>query len=198
MTALRGHDRVALYAAGAWPEREPAGVLGPFPFREDPMQKLMRAFGSMMVVAFLVTAALGDEEKVSPDKVPQKVQDAVKAKFPEAKVIKASKEKENNETIYEVAIKNGDQKITMDIKEDGTIVEYEKEINVKDLPKAVSEALAAKYPNATFKTAEEVYKNDKLDSYEVIIEPSGKKAFEVVVSPEGKILKDGGEKKGDK
>jgi hypothetical protein len=169
-----------------------------YSLQEDTMQKLMCAFGSMVVMAFLVTAALGDEEKVSPDKLPQKVQDAVKAKFPEAKVIKASKEKENNETIYEVAIKNGDQKITMDIKEDGTVVEYEKEINVKDLPKAVAEALAARYPNATLKTAEEVYKKDKLDSYEVIVEPSGKKAFEVVVSPEGKILKDGGEKKEDK
>jgi hypothetical protein len=139
--------------------------------------------------------AVGDEEKVDLDKLPPKIVDAVKTKFPDAKLIKASKEKENNETIYELNVKNGDQNIDISLKEDGTIVEIEKEIKATDLPKAVSEALEAKYPKATHKKIEEVIKKDKPEYYEVVLVTAEKKTFEVVVDPDGKILKEEGKEK---
>lgn len=107
--------------------------------------------GLIVVLALAVPAVVGDEEKVPLDKLPQKIVDAVKAKFPDAKLVSAEKEKENNEIVYEVAIKNKDQKIEVTLKEDGTIIEIEKQIDAKDLPKVVSDALESKYPKATYK-----------------------------------------------
>ena len=159
------------------------------------MRTLCGWFSSIAFLACFVMVAVGDEEKVDLDKLPPKIVDAVKTKFPDAKLIKASKEKENNETIYELNVKNGDQNIDISLKEDGTIVEIEKEIKATDLPKAVSEALEAKYPKATHKKIEEVIKKDKPEYYEVVLVTAEKKTFEVVVDPDGKILKEEGKEK---
>jgi hypothetical protein len=153
--------------------------------------------GLVALALFLAGPMRADEEKVPLDKLPQKVVDAVKAKFPDNKMTHASKEKENNEVIYEVSLKNGDLNIDVEVKPDGTIVTVEKEIKPGDLPKAVTEALAAKYPNATHKKAEEVIKKDKLEYYEVVVVTGEKKTFEVEVSAEGKILKEEAKKDKD-
>jgi hypothetical protein len=79
---------------------------------------------------------------------------------------------------------------------DGKIVEIEKEISAKALPKAVAEALEEKYPEATYRKVEEVIKvkngEEKLEYYEVLLvtaEKNNKKTFEVEIAPDGKILK---------
>lgn len=138
---------------------------------------------------FLLTAARADEEKVPLDKVPRAVLDAVKAKYPGAELVGASKEKENNETIYELAIKYQGHKMDVSFKTDGTLVSAEKEIDAKDLPKPVAEALEAKYPKATYKKVEEVMEDNKL-TYEVLLVTADKKRVEVVVEPQGKIVKE--------
>jgi len=156
-----------------------------------------KALGVTIVLAVFVSFAGADEEKVPLDKVPAKVLDAVKTKFPRAELVKASKEKENNETIYEVAIKNEGQNIDVSLKEDGTIIEVEKEIKAEDLPKVVADALKEKYGKVAYKKAEEVIKKDKLEYYEVLFETAENKRFEVEVSPEGKIMKEEEKKKKD-
>jgi hypothetical protein len=59
----------------------------------------------------------------------------------------------------------------------------------------VSDALAAKYPGAECKKAEEIVKvtdgNEKLEAYELVI-ASGDKKMEVTFSPEGKFVKEEG------
>jgi hypothetical protein len=62
-------------------------------------------------------------------------------------------------------------------------------IEVKDLPRAVSDALKEKYPNASLKRAEKVTKKDDSVFYEVLIQ-SGEQKGEVVCDPNGKIVKD--------
>ena len=159
------------------------------------MGRFTKALGAALVLVAFVPFAGADEEKVPLDKVPAKVLDAVKTKFPRAELVKASKEKENNETIYEVAIKNEGQNIDVSLKEDGTIIEVEKEIKAEDLPKVVADALKEKYGKVTYKKAEEVIKKDKLEYYEVLFETAENKKFEVEVSPEGKIMKEEEKKK---
>ena len=154
--------------------------------------------GVVFALAVFVGAGRANEEKVPLDKLPAKVLDAVKTKFPKADLVGASKEKENNETIYEVSIKDDGHKIDVSLKEDGTITEYEREIKAEDLPKAVSEGLKEKYGKITTKTTEEVFKKDKLEYYEVLFETADKKWFEVEVSAEGKILKEEEKKKKEK
>jgi hypothetical protein len=142
-------------------------------------------------VVLLATAAVvrADEEKIALDKLPKAVVDAVKAKFPDAELVGAEKETENGKTQYEVSIKNKKDKVDVIVTSEGKIVAIEKLIEVKDLPKPVTEALNAKYPKATIKKAEEITKDDKV-TFEVAIETADKKKLEVVFDPKGKIVEE--------
>src|SRR6266568_8642865 len=101
------------------------------------------------------TGIRADEEKVPLDKVPKEVMDAVKKKFPDAKIVGAEKEVENGTTSFEVAIKNKDQNIDVILTPEGKITAVEAEIPAKDLPKEVTTALDKKYPKAEIKKVEE-------------------------------------------
>lgn len=80
----------------------------------------------------------------------------------------------------------------MDVKEDGTIVNFENQLALKALPAAVTAAVKARYPGCTIKEAMEVMviKNNKdvVDEYEVVIDTAEKKAVELTVSPDGKRI----------
>jgi len=134
--------------------------------------------------------ARADEEKVPLAKVPKEVMDAVKARFEGAKLLGASTEKEDGKTVYEVSLTYKGHHHDVTVQPDGKIISIERTIPAKDLPKAVAEALAAKYPKATYKTVEELLKGDgKLHAYEVLLETAEKKKLEVVLDPDGKVLK---------
>jgi hypothetical protein len=162
-----------------------------------PKEKEMRLFipalmlGGMLGLVALVRDGRADEEKIPLDKVPKAVLEAVKARFPDAKLLGAEIEKEGGKTVYEIAVKDRDQKIEVTLTPEGKIVSLEKQIAAKDLPKAVVEALEAKYPKATYKMIEELIEvkdgKDKLEGYEVLLVTAEKKTVEVVVAPDGKI-----------
>lgn len=146
-----------------------------------------------VVLGLLVLAACAfaaDEEKVPLDKLPKAVVDAVKAKFPDAKLVSAEKELEDGKPVYEVAIKDKDQNIEVTVTPEGKIILIEKEIAAKDLPKAVAEAMEKKYPKATIKKLEEIIKDDKVTSYEALIVTAEKKNLEVRFDPSGKFLEE--------
>jgi uncharacterized membrane protein YkoI len=168
----------------------------------------MRGIMGRLVVAvaglvLLATAALADDKdkKIAPDKLPQKVMDAIMGRFPGAEITSAEKETEDGKVVYDIELKHKDRKYEMDILEDGTIIEIEKEVDLKDVPKAVKQALEDKYPKATIKEVMEVNKvKDKKetpDHYEVTLEFADKKTKEVTVSLDGKTVKAEGEEKKD-
>lgn len=155
---------------------------------------LSAAVVAMFVLAGSVARA-DDKEK----EIPKKVMDALKAKFPKAVIDKWTKEKEGDAVVYDIEFKENGRKCEADIKEDGTIVNYEKEIAVKDLPKAVVETVEKKYPKATLKDIMEVTEvkgtEEKLEGYEITLVTADKKEVEVVIAPDGKVLEDSSEKK---
>lgn len=145
--------------------------------------------------ALLFTAALAcnPDEKVPLDKVPKKVMDAVKARFPGAELTSVEKETEDGKVVYDIELKHKDRKYEMDILEDGTVVEIEKEISAKDLPEAVTRSLEAKFPKATIKEVMEmtkvIGKEEKLYGYEVELVTADKRKLEIEFAPDGTILK---------
>jgi hypothetical protein len=128
-----------------------------------------------------------------------KVMDALKAKFPKAQIHKWTREKEGDIVVYDIEFKQEGRKFEADIKEDGTIHDWEKEIAAKHLPKAVKTAVETKYPKSTPKEIMAVTAvkdgEDSLEGYEIVLETADKKGVEVTVAPDGKILEDSGEKK---
>jgi hypothetical protein len=128
------------------------------------------------------------------DKVPQQVMDTLKAKFPKAEIDKWTREREGAVVVYDFEFKQDGRKFEADIKEDGTIHNWEKEIAAKDLPDAVKKAVEMKYPNAVLKeilaiTAVKGGK-DALEGYEIVLETADKKFVEVTIAPDGKTLED--------
>lgn len=137
---------------------------------------------------FFSLAAGADEEKVPLDKVPAAVTKAVKDKFPKAEIKEASKEVEDGVTKFEVALMDAGRNVDMTMKEDGTVLEVEKEIAEADLPKAVADAFKTKYPKAKINMAEEVSKEGK-SLYELHFK-DGEKTKEAVYDPAGKLVEE--------
>jgi uncharacterized membrane protein YkoI len=146
----------------------------------------------------LLAAVAGADEKEKPkkvplDKVPKAVLNAVKARFPGARLTSVEKETVDGKVLYDIELTHKGRKYEMDVHEDGTVVEVEKQVDPKDLPEAVTKALKDKYPKAAIKEVMEVNKvkgkKETPDHYEVILVTKDKKEREVTVSLDGKTVK---------
>src|SRR5262249_1379676 len=139
------------------------------------------------------------DEKVPIDKVPKKVMAAVKARFPGAKITTAGKGTTDGKVVWDIELTLKGRKYEMDIQDDGTVLEVEKEVKGDEVPEGGTKALKAKYPKAKVKVIMEVNKvKDKKevpDHYEVTLETEGKKEIEVIVSLDGKSVKASGDEK---
>ena len=88
--------------------------------------RTMTRLAGCVVFALVVLGVRADEEKVPLDKVPKAVIDAVKKRFPKAKLVEAAKETEGGKTEYEVTIKDGDTKIDVTLTPEGKITLIER------------------------------------------------------------------------
>jgi hypothetical protein len=183
---------VALAGRGNLPEHDTLTARHHFFQRRCPMKAIVRGIACAALFTLAGSAARAQDEKVAPEKLPQKVKETLMARFPGAKIVVATKTKENNETVYDIEMTKDGKKHELDAREDGTIVNFENEIAVKDLPKAVADAVRAKHPDATITEAMEtmVIKEGKdvVDEYEVLIVTADKKEVELTVSPDGKRI----------
>jgi hypothetical protein len=68
-----------------------------------------------LAATILLAVGRADEKKVALDKVPKAVLDAVKARFPDAKLVGAAEEMEEGKAVYEIAITNKKQKMDSDL-----------------------------------------------------------------------------------
>jgi uncharacterized membrane protein YkoI len=165
------------------------------------MVKVMHRSAVAIAIALLVfTAASADDAKKVPlDKIPKAIKDAINARFPDAEITSVEKETEDGKVVFDVELKHKGRKYEMDIQEDGTVIEIEKEVPVKDAPEAITKAVLAKYPKSIIQEVMEMYKvkgkEETLTSYEVTIETADKKKMELVVSLDGKSVKQEGEDK---
>jgi uncharacterized membrane protein YkoI len=167
------------------------------------MSKVLRCLAAGVLAGLFLLAAgvRADDkaEKIPLDKVPKAIMDAIKGRFPAAEISSVEKEKEDGKIVFDVELKHQGRKYEMEIAEDGTILEIEKEVAAKDVPAAVTKAALAEYPRATVKEVMEVNKvkgkQETPDHYEVTLTTADKTSVEVNVSLDGKIIKKKGEDK---
>jgi uncharacterized membrane protein YkoI len=152
-----------------------------------------------LVLAALLLAGAQAQEMPKTGQIPKKVMDGLKAKFPNSNIEKWTKEKEDKMIVYDIEFAQEGRKFEADVKEDGTIHNWEKAIAAKDLPTAVKKAVSRRYPKASMKEIMEITAvkggKDKLEGYEIVLRSADKKDVEVTVAPNGKILEDPGSKK---
>jgi uncharacterized membrane protein YkoI len=142
------------------------------------------------------------DDKLDVDKIPGKVMDALKARFPEAKISKWTREEESELVVYDIEFEQAGRKFEADIKEDGAIHNWEKAIQAEDLPEIVKKSVLERYAQSTITEIMEISAvqdgKDVLLGYEIVIETADKNVFELTVAPEGEILEDSGKKPEEK
>ncbi|HEV3415629.1 MAG TPA: PepSY-like domain-containing protein [Pirellulales bacterium] len=150
---------------------------------------------AMVIGGWAMSAANGRAADTIPlDKVPEKIMAAINSRFPGQELKSVEKETENGNVVFDVELTQKGRKYEADIKEDGTILEIEKETAAKDFPAACSDAIKAKYPKAKIEEIMEVNKVEgKKETpihYECVLSEPGKKSFEVVVALDGKTVEE--------
>ncbi len=159
------------------------------------MRSFLRSVALMAVTATVFVGSVRAEEKAVPlDQLPTPVTAAVKKMFPKAEMLKASREKEGQQIEYEVTVKENGKKIDVTMEESGEIKSLEKEMALKDLPKAVTKTLEKMYPQATQKSAEAVFEiedgKEELEFYEIHLKTANDKEIEAKIKQNGKVVKD--------
>jgi hypothetical protein len=170
------------------------------------MQSIHASFRASVIALSLVAAAgcagthSEKADKLSVKDVPESVMHSVNARFPGASVSSVEKEKEHGVFVYDLELKHEGRKYEMDVTDDGTVQQIEKEVALSNVPASVTSAVHAKYPNATIKEVMEVNtvkgKTEKPDHYEVVVVNAGKQE-EVVVALDGSTVKDEDEDEGE-
>jgi uncharacterized membrane protein YkoI len=156
----------------------------------------MKAFISLLAV--LASASLigtswlhAAEEQIKPEQLPKAASDAVKARFPGLEYTSITKETEaDGRIVYDIELTQKGRKFETDVKEDGTLLEVEKEVDPKNYPKALAAAVDAKYPKAKIKIVMEVNlvkdKKETPDHFEVSVETVDKQEKELLFQLDGK------------
>jgi hypothetical protein len=130
-------------------------------------------------------------EKVPLDKVPKQVIAAVNTKFPKGKVENATKETVDGKTVYEIGVTSEKQNLHALVSAEGKLLEIHREIEAKELPDKIAQAVKAKYPKAKWEGVErQTNAEGMVIGYEVVVEVSAGTFIEVQIEPGGAIKKE--------
>jgi uncharacterized membrane protein YkoI len=163
----------------------------------------MKLIGRLFVVGLVLTNWVGVataadpaqkeapiEVKVKPEDLPKAVSDALKARFPGLTISSAAKETENGNVVFDIELTQKGRKFESDVKEDGTMLEVEKEVDPKNYPKALAKSVDDKYRKAKITIVMEVNvvsgKKETPDHLEVSVETADKLEKELLFQLDGK------------
>ena len=157
-----------------------------------------------MKTPYIISAALGillmafgqanaeanaGEKELSKSQVPKAVIEAFEKAHPNAKGLKYEEEMFEGKTAYEVGYKKNGKEFEFSYSADGVLLQKEEQIDVKELPNPVVQAILKAHPKATIKEAEKLMKPDgTVTGYEVDIKVAGKE-IELELDVSGNILK---------
>ena len=124
-------------------------------------------------------------EKITMDKVPAAVQQAIKAYASESEIKAIENGDVDGTKVIEFDIEKNGRKSEIAFRPNGKLFSTEEQVTMAELPEAVRKTINEKGAGGTIGTPEKVVQEGKT-SYEVIIEKDGKKT-EFMISPAGKV-----------
>ena len=146
---------------------------------------------STMVVGVFAALALpaladDDDKAVNWNDLPAAVQSTITANANGGTVSKIETETENGATTYEAKVKNGDQKMEIEVAADGTLLETESKAELSNLPAAVQSTINAKAEGGKIgKIEEETEKG--VTSYEATIKTADGGKIEIEMAADGTL-----------
>ncbi len=151
-------------------------------------------FTATLAVSGLAHTPARPQDKLGLDRIPKKVMDTLKARFPKAEIRQWTREEEGDTIVYDIEFEQEGRKFEADIKEDGTIHNWEKQIAARDLPEVVRKSVDKKYPKSVLKEVMEIMAvkdgKESLEAYEIVLRTVDKKEVEVTAAPDGRILEE--------
>ncbi len=151
---------------------------------------MLTTYAGLLAAAEPAEKAAPTEVKVKPSELPKAVSEALKARFPGLEITSAAKETDNGNVVYDIELTQKGRKFESDIKENGTVLEVEKEVAQKDYPKALASSVDAKYPKGKITIVMEVNivkdKKETPDHLEVTVETADKQEIELLFKLDGK------------
>src|SRR2546421_535253 len=115
---------------------------------------LLNGTALALCLATALTAQEAKEQKLKPKDVPAPVVAAAAKAYPNARIREWAKENEGSATQYEASMIDGTKKRDVLFSPDGAVVAVEEVIPTTELPKAVREAIKARYPQGVIRSAE--------------------------------------------
>jgi hypothetical protein len=149
--------------------------------------KIIIGMAAAIVTTLATTSFAGDEKevKITMDKVPAAVQEAVKTYATGAEIKGIEDSDVDGTKVIEFDIEKNSKTSEVAFRPDGKLFSTEEEVTLAEVPEAVQKAIADKSDGAKAGAPEKVVQEGKT-SYEVVIEKNGKK-IEFTFSPEGKV-----------
>jgi hypothetical protein len=155
---------------------------------------MSRLIGSVFAGVAVLVIGLGvraDEEgKITLDKVPATVKDALKAKFPKAEIVGAELGDVDGTKVYEFKLKEGTREWEVAFTPDGKFHSSEEPLKESELPAKVKEAFAKKYGEVKVVSIEKAVTGEGASAkvvFEIVFE-KGKEKLEAEFDPDGKFL----------
>lgn len=152
----------------------------------------LAVFATLSLAVSVVAASAPQRPAGNGRTVPANVMAALTTKFPQAKIDKWSKEKEEGKEVYDIEFRQGDRKFEADIFADGTIHNWEQQVAASDLPQPVVQTVSRQFPKAEMKEIMAVTGvtngNEHLEGYEIVVKRALKKDVEITIAPDGKVL----------
>ena len=134
------------------------------------------------------------EPPAEMEEIPALIMTTLKSKFPNAEIQKWAKEKEGDIFVYDIEFRQDGEKFEADIKEDGAIHNWERQVGANDLPEAVISSVMNKYLEVNFMEIMVItaVKDgiDELEGYEIVFETPDNKEIEIMVAPDGEIIEE--------
>jgi hypothetical protein len=156
----------------------------------------------MMRVTLLLLTSLtlaGAAGGAPADKIPANIMTTLTAKFPQARIDKWTREKEDGKELYDIEFKQEGRKFEADIFADGTIHNWERQIAPGELPQAVVEAVHNRFPNAVLKEVMAVTAVtggvERPEGYEIVVQRAHRKDIEMMMASDGRVLEGPGQEK---
>jgi hypothetical protein len=150
------------------------------------LNKWLMVAATIVVIAALVRA--DEDEKVPLDKVPAKILDGIKAKYPKAKILSAEKGDVDGTKVYEFQLEEGKKQWEASFTPDGKF--FGSEELITELPAKVKEAFDGKYPAAKITKMEKETTGEGEKAkviYEIFVE-RGSDQYEIQYDANAKFL----------
>lgn len=140
------------------------------------MKKVTLAISIALAASLPALHAQAGEKRIREGEVPKPVIEAVKKKYPKAKMVHFERETEDGKSVFEIGLESPGEKMEVELSPDGKILEEAVLIATRDLPAEIKKGLAgSKYVKWTVKRVERVVVEEKADApnYEVLVADDG-------------------------